>query len=255
MNDDTGERRRPRRMWPPRTGLLAIVAGTALLTAACSSGSSSPQVASLKTSGSGTGSGSSASSGTGSGNSTTTGSTGNPVQMLDEWAACMRSHGDPGQADPTVDANKVIHIVMLPSVPGGVDGVDGKTSSGPGTHCGTYLTAAETALRGGAPPPSMPSQAGLLKYAECMRANGVPDFPDPVAGGLQMQANSGGDLNPNSPVFQNAAKVCVKKTGVHPLLGGGPPPPGSIMYGPPGGGTGTLVPVSGGGNGGPGANG
>jgi hypothetical protein len=256
MNDDTGGRRRLRRRWSLRTGLLAIGAGAALLTAACSGGSaSSPSVASLGSS-SGTGSGSPASSGDGSGDPTTTGLTGNPAQLLDEWVACMRSHGDPSQADPTIDANKVIHIVMLPSVPGGVSGSNGQSSSGPGMYCQSYLNAASTALRGGQPPQKAPSQAELVKYAACMRANGVPDFPDPGAQGLVLPQNGtpGSDLNPDNPVFQNASKVCEKKTGVYPAGGGGPLPPGSILSGPPGGGSAPLVPVSGG-NGGPGANG
>ena len=29
---------------------------------------------------------------------------GNATQLVDEWAACMRSHGDPNQADPIIDA-------------------------------------------------------------------------------------------------------------------------------------------------------
>jgi hypothetical protein len=248
MNDDTGGRCRLRRMWSLRTGFLAIVAGTALLTAACSGGAtSSPQVASLGSS-NGTGSGS-PSGGTGSGNSTTSGSTGNPAQLVDEWAACMRGHGDPSQADPTIDANKVIHIVMLPSVPGGVSGSNGQSSSGPGTHCATYLTAASAALRGAQPAQKAPSQAQLVKYAECMRANGVPDFPDPAAGGLSLKGQAGSDLNPDNPALQNAAKVCVQKTGVDPVGGGGPLPPGSIVSGPPGGSGMPLVPVSGGGAG------
>jgi hypothetical protein len=37
--------------------------------------------------------------------------------LLNEWAACMRKHGDPDQADPTIDPSKVIHITILPSVP------------------------------------------------------------------------------------------------------------------------------------------
>lgn len=249
MNDDTGGRRGLRPMWWPRAGLVAVVAGTALLTAACGGSASSPQVASLGSS-SGPGSGTSA-SGDGSGNSTNTGSKGNPTQSLNEWAGCMRRHGDPGQADPTIDANKVIHVIIAPSVPGGAGGQDGKTTSGPGTHCGKYLTAASTALRDGQPPPKAPSQAALVKYAECMRANGVADFPDPAAGGVMLPGGPGSDLD-QSPAFQNAAKVCVRQTGVDPVGGGGPLPPGSVVSGPPGGGGAPLVPVSGGG---PGANG
>ncbi|HEV3294530.1 MAG TPA: hypothetical protein VG123_36575 [Streptosporangiaceae bacterium] len=241
MNDDAGGRRRLWRMWSPRAGLLAIVAGAAVLMAACSGGSSSPQVASLGTS-SGDGSGSSASSGDGGGNSTATGSTGNPTQLVDEWAACMRRHGDPGQADPTIDAGKVIHMTTPLSV--GV-GPSGQDPDPPGMACLRYLDAASTALRAGYSPPKAPSQAALVKYAECMRANGVPDFPDPTAGGLVLHSAPG-----SNPTLQNAAMVCVKKTGVQPALGGGgPPPPGTIEDN-----GGLLVPVSGG-NGGPGANG
>lgn len=256
MDGDTGGRRRLLRMWSLYAGLLAVVAGTALLAAACGGSASSPQVASLGSS-SGTGSGASTSSGDGSGNSPATGTSatnlpkGSPTQLLNEWAGCMRRHGDPGQADPTIDASKVIHVIMLPSVPGGLYGQDGRTNSGPGTHCGAYLTAASTALRDGQPPSSAPSQAALVKYAECMRANGVADFPDPTGGGFMLPDGPGSGLN-QSPAFQNAAKACVKKTGVDPTGGGGPLPPGSFVVGPPGGSGAPLVPVSGGG---PGANG
>ena len=73
--------------------------GAAIGLAACS-GPSSPHVASLgKTSGDGS-------------VSTTTMPAGSPTQLLDEWATCMRIHGDPGQVDPTVDATKVIQITL-----------------------------------------------------------------------------------------------------------------------------------------------
>ena len=64
-----------------------------------------------------------------------------------------------------------------------------------------------------------------MKFSECMRANGVPDFPDPTAAASEFRA--GGDLNPNNPTFQNASKVCARKTGVG-LPGRGAPPPGTI---------------------------
>ena len=60
-----------------------------------------------------------------------------------------------------------------------------------------------------------------------MRANGIPDFPDPTGGGLSIQVHPGSDLNPNNPTFQNASKLCAKKTGV-PGFGGGTPQPGPI---------------------------
>ena len=89
MNDGGG-RRGLRRIWTRRIGLLPIVAGTGALTVACGGGSSTPQVASVGHS-SGSGAASSASTG-GGGNSAASGSGGTVTQLLDEWAACMRSH-------------------------------------------------------------------------------------------------------------------------------------------------------------------
>jgi hypothetical protein len=46
-----------------------------------------------------------------------------------------------------------------------------------------------------------------VRYAECMRENGVPEFPDPVNGRLTIRAGEGG-LNPDSPEFQAAQEAC-----------------------------------------------
>jgi hypothetical protein len=205
------------------SGLAALAAAAAIGLAACG-GSGSPHVASLNNS-----------SGDPGGSTTTTLPKGNPTQLLDEWASCMRSHGDPNQVDPTVDANKVIHITFPP----GANGDIGKGSNNP---CSAYLTAASTALRGGKPLPK-PDPAKLEKFAQCMRANGIPDFPDPSGGGLSIQTHPGSDLNPNNSTFQNASKLCAKKYNV-PGLGGGTPPAGAIEA------TGGPGP-----NGGPGGNG
>ncbi len=181
-----------------RSGGLAVLAAAAAIgLAACSGGSSTPQVASL-----GNSTGTSANSG-GGGSSAATGS-GNATQLLDEWTSCIRGHGDPNQADPTVDSNSDIDITM--------DNVSSTLASevhGGTGPCSNYLTAASAALRGGQPAPQAPSLAVQLKYAECMRANGVPKFPDP--NGSQDQYI--GNLDPNSPTFENADNVCSKKTG------------------------------------------
>ena len=182
-----------------RSGGLAVLAAAAAIgLAACSGGSSAPQVASL-----GNSTGTSASSSGGGGSSAATGS-GNATQLLDEWTTCIRGHGDPNQVDPTVDSNSDIDITMenvSSTLAGEVHG-----GTGP---CSNYLNAASAALRGGQPAPQGPSLAVQLKYAECMRANGVPAFPDPNGS----QDQSLGNVNPNSPTFQNADKVCSKKSG------------------------------------------
>jgi hypothetical protein len=62
-----------------------------------------------------------------------------------------------------------------------------------------------------------------LAFAECMRSNGVPNFPDPLPGrGLLFGAGAG--INPASPAVKAAQAKCRK------LLPGGPPGPGSTTH-------------------------
>ena len=232
------------------SGLSAAAASAVLGLAACGGGSA-PHVANLGT------------SRDPSGSTTTTLPRGNPTGLLDEWAACMRANGDPTQTDPTIDANKVIHITFSPSAAnrppaGGGSGGGGLTTGGPGGKggigggtCGAYLTAASTALRGGKTL-ERPAPAKLEQFSQCMRANGIADFPDPTGGGLALQSGSSSDLNPNNPTFQSASKTCAKKTGLQGL-GGATPQPGSIEAtsgsGPgagPGSGSGSGAVVQGG---------
>jgi hypothetical protein len=187
-------------------GLAVLFAGAAICLAACS-GASPPQVASLNKN-----------PGRGSANTTTTAPAGSPTQSLDEWAACMRGHGDPGQIDPTVNASKVIQITL--GWAGGLSGANGA--------CGSYLSAAQRAL-GGNTSSGSSDDATALKFAQCMRANGVPDYPDPTGSNNQtIHASSGSDLNPASPTYQAAATLCTNQTGYESKLANGPPQPGSI---------------------------
>jgi hypothetical protein len=59
-------------------------------------------------------------------------------------------------------------------------------------------------------------QVAGIKFADCMRSHGVPNFPDPSAGGgIQIGSSSG--INPKSPAFQSAQNACAKL-----MPGGGP---------------------------------
>jgi len=102
------------------------------------------------------------------------------------------------------------------------------TSSTSSSHSSSSSTAnggGGTALSGGGPSSSSGPGAGrsgfaistgspqkALKLSECMRANGVPNFPDPNGQGVIQ----GSGIDPNSPQFQKAQQTCAKK------LGGGP---------------------------------
>lgn len=204
------------RMYRRPGGLAVLVAAAAIGLAACSGGgSSAPHVASL---GSSDGSGSTDPGGS----STTAPSSGNPTQLLDQWAACIRGHGDPSQVDPTIDSNKDIDINMTNVSTTLSNEVHGST--GP---CSNYLLAAENALRGGQPPPQAPSLAVQLKYAECMRASGVPKYPDPNGSSRGPSFIALG-IDTNSPVFQNADKLCSKKVGM-PYYAPGYEVPGVVI--------------------------
>ncbi len=213
-----------------RSAWLAVLAAAAAIgLAACGGGSGSPHVASLGTST--TVGNTSGSSGKRESSSTAPPSSSNPTQLLDGWAACMRAHGDPGQADPTIDANKVIHLTWNDLIPGGIYGTNkgGQGNAGPGQYCRTYIDEAESDLQG-SQHLQQPSQAQLLKFSQCMRANGVPDFPDPAGGNLTINVAGSGDLNPANPIFQNASKLCAQKNGVPGFAGGGSPQPGSVQF-------------------------
>ena len=114
------------------------------------------------------------------------------------YARCMRAHGVPDFPDP--DSN-------------GQFNVDPHSTS-------SQETAADQAchhlLNGGRPAPAAQQQhmlSQLVKYARCMRAHGVPNFPDPqtTGGGIGEHAGVGLDMhgiNVNSPQFQSANHAC-----------------------------------------------
>lgn len=208
---------------PGGTVLFAVLAAAGV--AACG-GSSSPHVASL--------SGSSGSGGHGaSGSPTTTLPKGNPTQLLDEWASCMRSHGVPDMPDPTITSSGAVDITLPSDAP---NGFFGKGTNNP---CDSYLQAASLALNGGKPP-QRPDPAKLLKYSQCMQSHGYPEFPDPAPdGSLQISVHPGSTMNPGNPAFQNTAKMCSQKAGVRGLGDPSNAPAGAIIVhggsGPEGG--------------------
>jgi hypothetical protein len=227
-----------------RPGALRILAAAAALALAAlalagcsSSGSSVPPVASLGTSpapGTSTSTGSGTGSGTSSGNATIAG---NVTPLLNQWAACERSHGDPDQADPTVSADGVINI----AVPKDAQPA-GNLHERTGT-CSQYVAEAANELRAANPVAPPPDQAELLKYVACMRANGVPNYPYP--NGDQTNFNGTG-VDPNSPAVERVNDLCGKKIGAPTWWINGTATPGDIevstagMHYPlPGGNSGT----------------
>jgi hypothetical protein len=61
------------------------------------------------------------------------------------------------------------------------------------------------------------NKTSFLAFSKCMRSHGVPDFPDPSAGG-GIKIAVGSNVNFASPAFKTAQSECRSR-----LPGGGPP--------------------------------
>lgn len=86
--------------------------------------------------------------------------------------------------------------------------------------CGLAIAAC-----GSSGDPSHPSASQLrsdgLRFSDCMRSHGVPNFPDPAAGsgghGFRISITPSSGIHPFSPAFKAAQATCQKL-----LPGGGP---------------------------------
>ena len=102
----------------------------------------------------------------------------------------------------------------------------GGSAPRPTTTAGRSSTSATTAAstgatNAGATTPGNDRAVAMLAFSKCMRANGVPTFPDPQpGGGLALPAGT----NPAAPGFKAAQAKCEK------FLGGGPPVLGSTTH-------------------------
>jgi hypothetical protein len=214
-----------RKGWGPDAAAI-LAAAAALALTACGGASSPPQVASLGTS---SGPGTSASTGipgtssspgpTSSSGSTSAKIAGNVTPLLNEWAACERSHGDPNQTDPTVSAAGVIYIAVPKKAQPAGD-LHERTGT-----CSQPLAEAANELRAANPVAPPPDQAEFLKYVACMRANGVPNYPYPD--GDQTNFNGTG-VDPDSPAVVRVNDLCGKKIGAPAWWINGTETPGDI---------------------------
>jgi hypothetical protein len=192
---------------------VVVVATAAMLLAGCGGGSSSPGVAHL----SNTSGGSSANTG---GKSSTPESSASTQQKMVAYSQCMRTHGVPEFPEPTEG-----HLLIHSSDHNGhVTGVNPQSSQ---------FQAAEKACKSLAPPKLAPSpalqakmQESALKFSQCMRTHGVPNFPDPSfsGGGAKLTLKAGGanGIDPNSPRFKAAQKTCQSDLPRHADANGGP---------------------------------
>ena len=163
--------------------------------AACSGGSKSPTVLSagsqpITTSAPAQGSGSSAAT---------------PLAEAVAYSQCMRSHGAPNFPDPVL-------------TPGGGYGY---RTTGIDPHSAGFQGALQACKA--LPSPwqstgqqlSPAQQQAWLNWAKCIRAHGLPDFPDPTfpSGGEVQISGSGGSSSPQMQRAMDACKSQMPSTG------------------------------------------
>jgi hypothetical protein len=195
-----GRQARPRRATGGLTamGLGALV----LLVAGCGGASPGSGVAHL---GSSTASSSSSTgSSTGSSSAAGPGGEAQPGAQAIAYSACMRAHGVPNFPDPHIvqNGNEVkVSVGINPSISGN-------------PHFDSAQQACRKLQPGGGPgassgpPISQSEQAQYLKAAACIRAHGIPNFPDPTfsGGGVHVPKTAG--INPHSPQVRAAEEAC-----------------------------------------------
>ena len=123
------------------------------------------------------------------------------------FSECMRANGVPNFPDLSTMGIQIAGNGQTISVNGvSLNGPAYRTAR---AKCQKYLPTHKTAS------PSQQAQAqlraGLLKFANCMRSHGVPNYPDPKVFNGQdgnQQVYLGPGINPAAPAFQTAAKDC-----------------------------------------------
>ncbi len=88
-------------------------------------------------------------------------------------------------------------------------------SSSPGVaHVGTTSSSSPSGGSGGGTPESNETSAGaqkkMVKFAQCMRTHGEPEFPEPTEGNIEIHSQNGHGPNPESSQFKAAEKACSK---------------------------------------------
>jgi hypothetical protein len=207
-------------------GGVAVLAVLAALGQAVGGGGSSPRgAASL---GRSDGSAGSTSAGGARSAATSQPKDDNPTGLVDAWASCMRSHGVPGQTDPVIDSHGVINITAPPLGPG--EPGPSANAHDAGGACSRYLVKAQTELRAEDPvadPQGVPTSTAV-PFANCMRANGVPDYPYPSGPDDSTTNFNGTGVNPNSPNVVKVNDYCGKKLELPTWWINGWGPPGDI---------------------------
>jgi hypothetical protein len=145
-------------------------------------------------------------------NSTTRGPN---LQALHQAAQCIRTHGIPNYADPTIGPGFTIYADQRD-----LENATSTVVRQAMSACRTEIAAANFDPNQRPHPPAQMVRDGV-RAAQCLRAHGLPNWPDPKASdtfdpghGFQVTDNAFAGAAPAgadpkaSPAFQNAIRAC-----------------------------------------------
>lgn len=139
-----------------------------------------------------------------------------PDQMV-SFARCMRAHGVPNFPDPGSNGNGGIQIQATKTAGSGASmTVNGVSVSAPAFQSAMQSCRSDLPNGGHPPPLSAARKQAMLQFSACMRAHGLPNFPDPMFGSggkVELRATPQEGIDPNSPGFQRAQAACAKYQG------------------------------------------
>ncbi|MGI5492828.1 hypothetical protein [Microtetraspora malaysiensis] len=115
------------------------------------------------------------------------------------YAKCMRQNGLPDFPDPKPEQG-------LGFTQGGPIDPTSPQFKKAESQCKQFMGSSQQKVA----PQNPWSPEDQLKYAQCMRENGVPKFPDPKADGSMPPLIKGGDVDPMSPQFKKADAACAQ---------------------------------------------
>jgi len=171
---------------------LAALALIAMVVPISACGSTAPATTS-----SGSGSGSSGSSDSGSSDSGGGDPTATAHEKAVKFAECIRSNGVTEFPDPDASGQFAYGIPsysspLNPSSAAWQKAIGACKTLEPPSFMPTHFTPTQRAAR--------------LKFAQCVRANGVPDFPDPTATGPLVDVSNGSSI----PGLHAAIQKCIR---------------------------------------------
>lgn len=171
---------RPSHLWAAAAVALGFTIG------ACSSGAGSPTVASVVSQ--------STTPAAEAGRPASTEQS--PLAQAQAYSQCMRDHGVANFPDPQL-------------TPGGdygyrTTGIDGESAAFQGALQACKDLPSPWQSTGKQLSPGQ--QQAWLRWAKCIRANGVPDFADPTFSGEEVHITGGG--SERSPQLQSAMNAC-----------------------------------------------